>query len=458
MQIEKEIERAVRRQAALDHEETKTNAELNNIIENIKKSFAEKTYNFGNFSTIILNQSGKKRLAKVYSEPYSPENILCQCVKQILDRAFKVKYPNRNKSIKALFGILSAIKNMSDFTIVKFDFKDYFNSVSTEYVFEKFLQLKLLDRIESDFIKIFTSNTKYTYAGLCTSNIIAEIVAKSFDDEVRQVFISKGILFFERYIDDCILILNNPIEQNEIKDILEKILTKIFHDKEINTTKKCKTRFNNSKFQYVSKRTIGNITTSIDYLGYEFFFTAKNDKINIEYGITMAKQDKYNRRIDELLMCYTNNKHADFENLELLRHRILAFTTRTVYVTKRFRSNLWKVKGFISNYGELRYILESDLIHCDTNLFLKNMVQDAFKRANTHVPYFLTGNQDNGYSLFYNMKVNKTLLFINHIGYDYKSLAQLCSKIGLSSTTSTGKRRGYGNLVRDYLIKTKVGY
>ena len=104
-------------------------------------------------------------------------------------------------------------------------------------------------------------------------------------------------------------------------------------------------------------------------------------------------------------------------------------------------------------------MLGTHLIHNDTNLFLKNMVKDAFGRAGVRVPYFLTSTQgEAAYSLFENMKRNRTLLFINNIGYDYSSLARLCSKIGINTTTGAVKRRGYGTLVRDYLIKTKVGY
>lgn len=460
MRIEKEIERAARRQAALDTEERKTEVEILSIIETVKKSFDDKTYDFGKLDTIILNQNHKKRLVKVYTENYSPENILCKCIKQILDRTFKVKYPNRNKSVKTLFGVISAIKNMSDFTIVKFDFKDYFNSISSKYVFEKILKHKILDRIESELVKDFLESTKYTYAGLCTSNVTAEIIAQNFDETIKKEFMHDGIVFFERYIDDCILVLNKNIDEQSIKIILENICICIFHDKIADVAKRCKTKFNPAKFQYISRKTLTKNISTIDYLGYEFYFKIKQNKsIDIQFGITTSKRDKYNIRIDELIRLYTDTQSTDYGNLELLRHRISAFTKRSVYTTKRLNSTVWKIKGFISNYGELRYMLGTHLIHNDTNLFLKNMVKDAFGRAGVRVPYFLTSTQgEAAYSLFENMKRNRTLLFINNIGYDYSSLARLCSKIGINTTTGAVKRRGYGTLVRDYLIKTKVGY
>ena len=99
-----------------------------------------------------------------------------------------LKYPNRNRISRDLFSTLSATIQMSDFTIVRVDFKQYFNSISSIYVFEKYLKNDLSNRYEMDLVKAFVSSTKYAYAGLCTSNAIAEIIAK------RTVAKLEGIL------------------------------------------------------------------------------------------------------------------------------------------------------------------------------------------------------------------------------------------------------------------------
>lgn len=461
MNIEKEIERAVKRIIALDKDSPpKSAVEQENIISDIKNAFNNSTFNFENSKSIILNQSGKKRLVKKYDNVYSPENILCQSIKQILDRAFKIKYPNRNKTTRTLFSVLSAAIQMSDFTIVKFDFKDYFNSVSSIYVFEKYLKYNILDRYEIDLIKAFAYSTKYAYAGLCTSNAIAEIIAGFFDEAVKQMFFSNGIIYYERYIDDSILILNEHMEESEVKDKLETVLLNIFHDETINAPK-CHTQFNKGKFKYISRRKILNQDCSVDFLGYEFWFSPNNkSKIQIKYGITEDKRKKYENRIDKLISAYTDPSSPDYNKMELLRHRIAAFSSREVYMTKHFRSNIWRVKGFISNYGELRHFLKTGLIETNTEQYLKNMIDDAFDRANINKPYFLMGGSKLycGYNLYGNMKTNRTILLVDRIGYDYKSLVSLCKQVGINSTDVNGKRRGYGTLVREYLIKIRVGY
>ncbi|MEE0434744.1 MAG: reverse transcriptase domain-containing protein [Peptococcaceae bacterium] len=460
MSLEKEIRHAIRKIMAYDKNATGTPTVVQEeIIAKVTAAINNDTFHFENSTSLILNQDGKKRLVKQYDDTYSVEYILCQSIKQILDRTFKIRYPNRNKITHKLFNTIQATIQMSDFTIVKFDFKDYFNSVSSIYVFEKYLKHNLSDRREIDLIHSFVYSTKYAYAGFCTSNAIAEIIASFFDEAVRQAFFSNGLIYYERYIDDSILILNENMEETEVLEKLNSILSKIFYDETLNCLK-CKTKFNNQKFKYISRRKILEQNCSIDFLGYEFFLSSTTNKIEIKYGITENKRQKYENRIDKLILASVEQTSPDVNNLELLRHRIAAFSSRTVYMTKYFRSNIWRVKGFIANYGELRYFLDTELIEENTEKFLKNMIADAFKRTLSKEPYFLRSNTESecGYNLYNNMKKNKTLLLVDRIGYDYKSLVHLCNQIGIQNTDLIGNRKGYGTLVREYLIKVRVGY
>lgn len=468
MEIEKEIERAVRKIAALDTSPNRKSAEaLSNLVVQVKASATELTCNFSDTSALIIRKSGKKRFVKRYDNLYSCENILSQCIKQILDKTFRIRYPNRNKMIRELFNIMGATIKMSNFVVLKFDFRNYFNSISSSYAFEKFIKSKVLDRFELSLIDDYMHKTKYAYAGLAPSNAIAEIAGAAFDHAVMEVFQNLGLIYYARYIDDCVLILNDHMEQTELQKLLDQILSDIFHDTTIESDKKCKTKYNTSKLSYISKQKLfasPPATYSFDFLGYEFILhsypppkSKKLPELKIKYGITPAKRKKYSTRIDKLIEEYTND--PSHENLELLRHRIAAFTAREVYLSKRFRSNVWNVKGFIANYGELRYFLDIGQIETSTHDFLNSMVIDAFNRAKISLPYFLKAQQTtSGYNLLNNLKANKTFVFVEHIGYDYNSLAKLCNQIGIPTRDLNGKDREYSTLVKDYLIKVKVGY
>lgn len=458
---DEQIRQAIRHQIASNKGSTTTPDEIDKLVTNVKQSIENKTYIFSNIQSFVIKKDGKTRLVKQFSDPLSIECILCQCIKQSLDNSFAVKYPNRNKLIKRLFGTLSAVKQMSDYTIVKFDFKDYYNSVSTDYVFKKILEKNLKSRCEIDLLNELIKSIEFTYAGISTSNIIAEIIAVEFDKEVRKAIHSTGVLYFERYIDDGIIVFNDYISEHDIQIILEESLKKTFHDNSINCNKKCKTKLNKDKFKYISKRDIVSTTNkknnnSIDYLGYEFFFSNDPNK-KLMYGITKEKMDKYNSRLDKIIKYYIDS--SDPNKLELLRHRLRAFTSREVYLDKRNNHNVWKVKGFISNYGELRYFINSTLITNETENFLKNMVKDGFERVKCDLPYFMnTEAQEKRYQLHENLSKNRTLLFAENIGYDLKSLQKLCTQIDIPTTCSSGKSLGYEELLRKYLIKITVEY
>lgn len=460
MQLEKEVAKAIRHISAIDTQHTLNNDEQSRLAGKVMDDVKNSSYHFENTDIIILQQGSKKRLVKQYIEKNSSENILCLCIKQVLDKDFRVEYPNRNKISRSLFSILPAAIQMTDYTIVRFDFRDYFNSVSAEYAYCKCIENKISDRLMRDLLNEYCKKTEYTYAGLPTSNAIAEIIASEFDAALKQSFAQFGIIFYSRYIDDSVLVLNRYVDKITVNSMLDSILDKIYHDETVRVSRRCKTRYNQKKYSYISKRTLTANPTSFDYLGYEFFLKlASNGKTEIQYGITQEKRIKYQERLGKIIKKYTDRSCTDYQNTELLRHRVLAFSSREVYMGIKYQANIWKSKGFISNYGELRYLLGTPLLHADTDAYLKSIVKDAFAQAGIK-PYFICGveKEDSGYNLYHNMKVNKTILLVEGIGYDYKSLVELCSQIGISDIDSGGKRRTYSSLVREYLIRVKVGY
>ena len=63
-------------------------------------------------------------------------------------------------------------------------------------------------------------------------------------------------------------------------------------------------------------------------------------------------------------------EYKNHNDMELMRHQLKAFCCRTVYQITRYKSLIWKTKGFISNYQELRYRL--DCLTDETKDFLEN--------------------------------------------------------------------------------------
>ena len=431
----------------------KSESALNSIIKQVQNDYATKQYDFRKFRDISLKQIGKIRHVKSFA-PFSCEETLCIYLKRILDRKFHIKYPNRNEFIRSLFDMIAALHTMNNFTILKFDFETYFATVSSEYVYKKYIETSSLERFQIKMFEEFVTKTKYTYAGFNTSNILCEIIARDFDDKLKLNLKNLGLIFYRRYIDDGIIILNKKVEKKACITIIENVIKEVFFDPHIIVKNKCTTRLNNGKTKHISSYdlAINQINDDFDFLGYKFVISSTMSSNNLitssfQFGITKKKIDRYNKRIDDIVKAYMSDK-----NIELLRHKIKAFTSRTVYRVPKYKVMIWKAKGFIANYQELRYRL--DMLTPDTNDFLRNSVKNAFYNNNLSLPYFLLVKDDESiYSLYNNMFNFRTLLFVDKIGITKEKLDKMCNEIGVYDA-----KKGYDELVRTYLIAVKVGH
>lgn len=454
MEVNKEIEKIIEYQnTSLRIQTKKSEAALKTIIEVVKKDYETGEFDFSRFTDIKLKQEGKERHIKTY-KPFSCEEVLCSYLKRVLDKKFHIKYPNRNEYIHSLFDIISALQNMNDYSIFRFDFEDFFNSVSTEYVLKKYIINAALEREEIELFEKFTSDVKYAYAGLNTSNIFCEIIAKQFDELLTLKLKNHGLIFYRRYIDDGILVFNKRVGELQCLRIINDTIKEIFLDDFVNSNTKCKTRLNLSKTKYISGFDLANqgLSSDFDFLGYKFVLTPQFNssgrlKTEFLYGITSKKINKYTKKIDEIIKEYLSNG-----DIELLRHRLKAFCFRTVYQISKYKTIIWKMKGFIANYQELRYRI--GFLTSDTEDFLKNSVERAFANNNIDLPYFLKNKKEESiYNLYNNMSNYRTLLFVEPIGINRKGLDKLCKQLGIENTT-----KNYEGLVRDYLIKVKIGH
>ncbi len=450
--LDDEIRRIVEYQNTIKRVgDRKSQLEVDSLITETLNKIENRNYDFSLFNDMILRQNSKRRLVKSFND-WSSEEVICIYLKRCLDRVFHIKYPNRNNFIHTLFDVLSAVKNMGDFSIVKFDFKDFFNSISSVYVFHKYISNSKLERFQKEIFRDFVIKNQYCYAGYNTSNVLAEIVSTDFDNKIKQRFFHKGLIYFRRYIDDGILIFNQLIAEDECKAEINEIIAEVFYDSQIDCIPKCKTKLNNKKFIHITKRKLDMIPDAaaiqhleFDFLGYLFRLNKDGD---MEFGITQQKIEKYSKQIEKIVDEYNEN-----EDIELLRHRLGAFSTRIVYRVNRYKTKIWKAKGFNSNYNELRF--HNDNLIDETKSFLINAYINVFVSKGIDIPYFLKGpSNDSKYSIYNNLIKNKALLFEERIGINKDTVSKMCERIGILLDND----KSYDSYVREYLIKVKVGH
>lgn len=426
---------------------TLTEDEIDDWCEECRYAIQTETYDFSSFSREVYSQSGKKRV--IYSFPkLSVENMLSHYLKQQLDRAFHIKYASRSKIINLLFNTLVATKNMNDFVIVRADFKSFFDSVKSEYVYEKYILPSIIKREDKQLLEKYVENFKYCYAGLCLSNGMTEIVCKDFDIVLKARLSEYGVFFYERYVDDMLIMFNNYISENRIKNIIRETIIEVFGS--------CPVRLSSSpgKFSYISRRNLVS-SQNFNFLGYEFFIlktvNGRGDEIiDFEYGIAEKKRTKYSNMIERAFINYKLTG-----NDEVFRQQLKIFSSRVVIARQILGSNFdWLTKGVIANYNELQNVC--DYLNVDTKTFLSDLFYQLLRKYDIKRPYFLpkrTSNEESIYNLYSNMKRNRSLLFEESIGVPKEVVLEWIRKID-PFYSAYGK--DYYRIVVEYLEMIKI--
>ncbi len=397
-------------------------------------------FDFSTYNESIITQGSKKR--KIYNyEKMSTENILCHYLKKRMDIILQIKYSSRSKIINLLFNTLPVIKDLNDFVIIRADFKSFFDSVYTEHVFQKYIKNSLMTRYEKDLLKKYIDNFKYCYAGMCLSNGLAEIICRDFDMQIRARMEKYGVVLYERYVDDILIILNKYITKDKFLDLINQVIKEVFGKSPV------KLNLASGKFSYISRRDI-QPNQKFDFLGYEFFINY-NNQFKFEYGITEKKRTKYKNIINEAFIDYKHNN-----NLELLRQRLKLFSSRVVVARSLGDNNFeWLTRGIAANYNELRFHMKE--LENITECFLKDIYIDLLSSNGISCPAYLkNSNIENSiYNLYSVIERNRSIVFEKNIGVKRRDLIKWIKKINPSYTELN---KNYYQITIEYLELLKV--
>ncbi len=401
---------------------------------------------FSKFTVSTLTQGKKKRKIYQYSDD-SIEKFMCSYLSRELAIYFKVKYANRNKMLIELFDKLKVINDLNDFVIVRCDFKSFFDSVPTNFIFQNYIESSNINRENKKYIEDFSNTLDYCRAGISLCNILTELPCREFDKKLTAIMKNFGIIFYGRYVDDFLIITNKYISEDKVKEVINGVIKEAFKDCE-------KVMLNDTKFVYISRRNLSLEQQSVkyfDFLGYKISISNDNSekkrKIDIKYGITTDKMDKYKRQFNKLIKEYQKNG-----NLELLRQRTKFYACRIVtHLNSSNSKPIWIARGIVSNYSELtNYINYLDL---DTESFFKKCINDIYKRNNVKA-YFIQNNTDyNAYNLYANFANKRSIIFDPKIGVKEKTLRNWIYKIDGEEY----KPASYREVMFHYLNEMKIG-
>lgn len=406
----------------------------------------------GEIRNVVIKKDGKEREVCVMKS--SKDKLIVNYLAKRMRETFGVSFPDRDRIMEIVINLVDSLPKLQDYTIYRFDFKDFFKSVSARMVYEKFIRESDMSRFEKKLILELIEKTEDfgCAQGLATSNVLIEIVANVFDNAILTAFDDMGLVLYKRYVDDGIIIFNKRVGIKEVRDILQERIDIIFNaekDEKLKKYIKRKVILSSDKERYQTKYAGEN---EFDYLGYAFCLERLADTPFYRYGIASRKLEKYKQQLKAIYEDY-----AISENARLLYHRLRFNNSRIVYYDytgyKYKSKRKWDVRGLINSYRMLRRFMvyggNRNKIIIETEEFLKHYHKELLKEMYiTHrfvIPDFLKGKGIDNYSLWSAFEKNHSIVFQANIGWNIQYLVNAIRDI-------TGNNCGgsYTDLVKKY--------
>lgn len=416
-------------------------------FDKIKKSEVD----FSSIKSLNIMKDGKSRQVYIANKAIDQATLIY--LSKRLNNEFNISYPNRDKIMELSFNLIDSLPRLDNYTIYKFDFKDFFDSVDIKSIYNQYLEHSNLYSYEKELILKIAKKYKNCVQGLPTSNALIEIVSRDFDERVKAAFSENGLVFYKRYVDDCILIFNHRVKREVLDKVVDKCRGSIFGGK---------TKFSPAKTSYQTKLD-GDDT--FDYLGYSFTRCywdkpRKEDQhyYYFEFGIATQKIEKYKKQLDAIFNTYELNK-----NERLLLRRIQYYDSRIVFYnydgSKYVNKSTWDVRGIIDSYRMLRQYVIFDAhnikegtagiknpyrIQKETFKFLQYYVKEK-RDSLSVVPQYLQGKGCFNHNLWKGFLNNQSIVFQPNIGWSNDLLSERLIEIG-----GVPSLKSYYEKTRDY--------
>lgn len=328
----------------------------NDIFNTIIRKYNNGTYHFTPYKVININNNRKVYIASIR------DRIVLNILKDHINNKYNIHYKNRLYEIKRLIEILD---DKIPYTIIKLDISDYFNSINKALLFTKLKESGLLGNREFKLVtKSLGAYKKGVGQGLPISNPLAEIYIERLEWELKRI--SQNVVFYSRYVDDIIILLNGSstyIELENLKDNVEKLIKK----NNLNINEK--------------KSMIQNLSgTTFNYLGYSITrdIYDKNRQTQVDLTISIT-QNKYNKECKKIIKTFEDFKANG--RFELFKER-LSILTHKNYILKAIskvdddgilrHTNKKICFGLLENY---RYISDLSILERLDKFITKNLYE-----------------------------------------------------------------------------------
>lgn len=289
---------------------TKRSEEFNTLISEID-SLSYKTRKYKN---IPLEN-------RTLSIPTIRDRIVFEVLKTSLNTKLKIKFNHRNSNI---YSLVDFLKNNTKITVFRLDIEKFFDNIPKNLLLKKLKNNFSISPEEYHIIKQFLKyNKKGIPQGIGLSSLLAEYYLLDLDSELKKL--SPKLAFFNRYVDDIIIIFNGKLKSQELNFINQNIET---------TIKKYHLNLNKDK-------SLLPASSNFEFLGYQF--NLQYDKWNLT-DISNLKKEKIKNKINFIFSQYSSNNNYGLLNLRLkyiiwsstLKKRILKISNKGIIYSRKY--------------------------------------------------------------------------------------------------------------------------
>lgn len=303
----------------------------------------------------IPNLPKIREKGRLFYSPDIQEKYIYKKINKEIKKKYSININSRNTIIKNIVSILTQGDRdqykMLDLSVViiRTDIENFYPSIDKHQLYRKISQSNVLN---SDTLKVlkplfFSNSIKGVPLGLPFSSSLSEIYLEDFDTDILIFF---NPIFYFRYVDDIIIILNSDyqteIQKRKIKENNIKKLQDIFNSYSLMPNKEKTT------FTYHKKKMTG---LEFEYLGYHF----KNINNKLQIDISDKKTEKIISQIKHYFGVFKNGKRTNVDFWKLyyrLQHTIYGITS-TDRSSKSTQFGLAFSYRFINHDGSLNKII-----------------------------------------------------------------------------------------------------
>ncbi|WP_345472982.1 RNA-directed DNA polymerase [Glutamicibacter ectropisis] len=290
---------------------------LQNALNHFQSALSNRSFEWGLENGVLLGERQTYRISSSLDVVFPGREAAT-----ILREASGTHMVGRNSIVRALKH--SLMKRYAH-AVYRLDIRSFFDSIPHKKLLNRIAEVRSLDRITGELVERLLHEYQLLKGepigipqGVGVSSPLAELYLSDFDRAIRSF---PGVLFYARYVDDIIVVLEGEEACNQVASKIDLLLSEL--DLEVNKS--------DDKFAKIVADSNGDYLEdeSVEYLGYKFIRSNGRLVIGLTDRRSKRRKNRLNTAFEHWLSKNPTRKTANSgdEGILVDRVRFLAGNT-----------------------------------------------------------------------------------------------------------------------------------